>query len=257
MSPQQFTRGVQPVAIIRWLAACCILLCAGACSPLFPDDKDKIAAPAADTASVDGAEGADGSPAAIDAGARPVACPAGTGSTDPTARIRPAKDACPAQTPPWFDKDKAPTATLTLEAGVWDATNEVFVPWTDGQWAPIHWGMRMGAGVWTALRVKLPGETAATVELEISVPGLVDCKVVGTTIPKTASFKAVDGEPGVYVHGDAIYPGACILMAYKETDADAMCDRWMTIQAAVRRPDTDIWGEVVNVVRLYLGSAGP
>ena len=257
MSPQQFSPGLQPLAIIRRLTICCVLLHASACSPASPDDQEKVATPATDTSGADGAGSADSAPAVFDAGARPVACPTGTGTTDPPARTMPAKDACPAETPPWFEKDNPPAPTLTLEAGVWDASNEVFVPWTDGQWAPIHWGMRMGAGVWTALRVQLPGETADKVELELSVPGLVDCKVVGTTVPKTASFRAMDGEPGVYLHGNAFHPGACILMAYKETDANAMCDRWMTIRAAVRRPGTGIWGEVVNVVRLYLGSAGP
>ena len=233
--------------ILAWAVIC---LCASACSTLFPDDDEADKPPSvADTATSDSAGQADAGVQA-DAGARPVPCPTGSAAN----AVMPKPDACPAQELEWFKGSTPPAPTLKLESGVWDPIKEVFTPWQDGEWAPVHWGMRLGAGVWTALRVHLPGETADKVKLEVNVPGLIGCVVVGATIPKTADFLAVKGEPGVYVHGDKQHPGACILLAYNQAEIDAMCNEWMIIPAAVRVPGTDTWGEVVHVVRLYLDS---
>ncbi len=204
----------------------------------------------ADTAKVDTAAADTGSTPGFDAGPRPVQCPAGATVTHP--KERPSIGACEAVKPSWYAKDKVPAPSLKVVAGRWDKDGKKFVPWTNGEWAPIHWGMRMGAGVWTALRVELPGETAAKVGLELDVPGHVGCKAVGKTLTKMAYFDKVDGEPGVYIYGMGSHPGACVLLAYTPPEIANFCQAWMTIWASVRIPDTEKWGQAVNTVRLYI-----
>lgn len=186
-----------------------------------------------------------------DAGARPSPCPDPSVIKEDGHRTAPSKAACPADPPPWFTSGDPPAPTLEIKAGTLDESGE-FAPWTDGQWSPVHWGMRMGAGVWMVLRVTLPGETADEVELELDTPGLIGCELIGTTLMNQAVFKAVPGAPGVYQFGTSQLSGACVLIAYTPEEVNAFCDHWMVVTARVRRPGTDTWGEVSNVIRLFI-----
>lgn len=218
------------------------------CSFLESDDGGEVAGPAG----VDVGAAPDGDPnagdsatAGFDAGAPPVACPDGTAATG----VRPTPNACPAYVPPWFEADKVPAPTLTLAAGPGLSDSDEFVPWQDGQWAPIHLGMRGGVGVWTALQVKLPGETADKVKLLIDVPGIIDCGQAGLTLQPMVWFAKVPDQPGVYHYGGDHTPGACIQLMTKKSHG--MCNEWLTIHAAVRLPATDKWGHARYVVQLY------
>ena len=163
---------------VAWIAVAILAGAAvtvGGCSTLFPggDDDDKTTPSVTDAGGVDGGPSAkdggttavdSGSGAVFDGGPRPVVCPDGVSATNKPAAMPPAVDACTMSAPPWWDAGKAPAPTLKVETGVWDVKEGKFVPWSYGQWAPIHFGMRMGAGVWTALQVTLPGETADKLE---------------------------------------------------------------------------------------------
>ena len=147
-----------------------------------------------------------------DVGPRPQACP-DPDVIGPADKVPPAIDACPAEAPAWFEGSDTPAPTLKLTAGTLAESN-AFVPFEDGDWAPIHWGMRMGAGVWVVLQVELPGETADQVTLELDTPGHIGCELIGTTLLNQASFAAVDGKPGVYQLGAGQFQGACVLLSY-------------------------------------------
>ncbi len=237
-----------------------VLFCTTSCS----DDSPSGAQPAA-TSSTDDETGGTSETSATsdtgrpdtprypDAGPRPKACPDPAALGDGSHTTPPLLTACPAEMPDWFaDKDATPAPTLTVRAGTLDSESKAFVPWVDGQWAPVHWGMRMGAGVWVALHVELPGETADTVELELDTPGMIGCKLIGTTMIHKVVFTAVPGEPGVYSYGTSPANGACVLLAYTPDEVNAFCDHWMVVTLRLRVPDTDVWGEISHVVRLYI-----
>ncbi len=265
---QQFSENLAPplrsIGVVMAVVFAVLGLVAGSCAEAFPVAGDAggpggdVAlgdALAADGGLVDSAAADSVQVPPYDAGARPVGCPEGADVS--SSGTMPSPDACDLAAPPWWPDAATPAATLQVEAGVLDPETGVFASLHDGQWAPIHWGMRQGAGFWTALRVHLPGETAAKVRMQLYVPGLIECAVVGTTIP-VAYFDAVPGEPGVYQYGSSPgLPGACILLAFSPADVNALCDNWMTVHAAVRVPDTDLWGEDVHVVRLYIEDQGP
>jgi len=225
----------------------------GACSDSPGVTQGKVTGPDAADAAADAV--ADAPDAAAKDAAWPAldaAPPLGDAcSSSDAALVTPA--ACPAATPPWWTARPAPAPSLQLDIGSFDVAKGEFTPWAQGQWAPMHLGMRTGFGVWAVIAVKLPAGTPDPVALHVAADGLVGCDVVGSTVTKTMKFHHVSGSDGLYVNASALVPGgACVLVTTGSgpDKALAMCGQWMTIRAQVGTQG-GAWGEATRVVRLY------
>lgn len=164
-----------------------------------------------------------------------------------------APESCAGVPPPWLEGKPVPAPTLKLDLGNWDAASGTFTPWTAGQWAPMHLGMRAGFGVWTVLAVRLPAGTADPVKLHVTADALAGCEVVGSTVTSVMSFHQVPGDETLWVNADSLSPGgACVLIGGgNPTKPWDYCGQWLTVSAQVGTKDGVSWGEVKRVVRLY------
>lgn len=159
--------------------------------------------------------------------------------------------ACPATAPPWY-KDAPPPASLPLQIGSFNTATGTFAPWSDGQWAPMHLGMRGGFGVWTVLAVRLPAGTPDPVKLRVVADGLQGCDIVGQTVTNVMNFHAVPGDETLFVNADALDSGgACVLFGHHYPRKNEFCGQWVTIHAQVGFKDGTAWGEASKIVRLY------
>jgi hypothetical protein len=171
--------------------------------------------------------------------------------TLPVIEPQPASSACSEPPTPWYPNG-APAPTLELEIGDVDPATGTFHVWQDGHEAPMHLGMRMGSGVWTVIRVKMPGTTEPKITLQVDTPGLIDCVPKGVTLAPTMSFVPVPGQAGYYWNYSVGLPGACVQLSVGPPDEVAkLCGEWMHLVARVRDTKTDAWGQVLRVVRLY------
>jgi len=245
----------------RLVAVAAILACVPACAG--SSDAAPGTSALGDAASSDGTGGDTVSRSRADASKAnvalpgPVTCAKPWNPSDPpiepVIEPQPAVDACPLPAPAtaWYASG-APAPTLKLEIGNVDPATGELTAWNDGHEAPIHLGMRTGGGVWTVIRVELPGVTAPTVKLEVETPALIDCAVAGFTLVPNMTFVPVPGMPGHYWNYAVGLPGACVQLPVGAPSAVLkLCGEWMHLVARVHDTTSGAWGEVVRVVRLY------
>ncbi len=153
----------------------------------------------------------------------------------------------------WDTPDgKAPTPpTLQFALGAGDVDSGAFVPYNEGQWAPIVEGVQGGIHVWAAARVKLPPGTPPKVTLEIAGHSLLDCKPVATELAGTSKAIATadPNMPGWWTNARANVPG--VPVAFEKNVAAPYCGQWIELVAEVRVPGSTTWGRGSVVLRLF------
>jgi len=153
----------------------------------------------------------------------------------------------------WDTPDgKAPgPPTLLFELGAGDVDTGAFVPYVEGQWAPIVEGVQGGIHVWAAARVKLPPGTPPKITLEIAGHSNLDCKPVATELAGTSKAIATadPSKPGWWTNARANVPG--VPVAFEKNVAGPYCGQWIELVAEVRVPGTQNWGRGSVIVRLF------
>ncbi len=165
---------------------------------------------------------------------------------------------CTTTLPTWYSGQQAPKPTLALELGTYNMETGKFDPLIDGQWAPMHTGMRGGAGVWVVYRVQLPASSPDEVKLFVDGDGLIGCEPVAVTVTSMMKFVRVPGPGNYWVNATPAFPGgACVLLGLGSSKAKDVCGQFLTVHAAVGLKDKTAWGQVDRTVRLYGFRQGP
>lgn len=234
------------------------------------DDSVADAAGSVDTPVTDAPADAAGdvSPAALG----PPSCPAGappklcfTGcepgpQTAVTPLAKPDPKACPPATPQlvWDGDGTAPPPTMPVELGVSDPVTGVFVPYKDGQWAPIVHGVQGGIHVWAGLRAALPKSTPkppAKILVEMAGRSLLGCQPVAAEL-STKMFLFAESGPPPGPASAGWWSGASTLaagvpVAFSENEPLPYCGKWIELRVEVRLPGTTVWGVGSTWLRLY------
>ncbi|MSP92370.1 MAG: hypothetical protein EXR79_11295 [Myxococcales bacterium] len=148
-----------------------------------------------------------------------------------------------------WPKGPTPPPTLTVELGAVHPKTGAFVPYQDGQWAPIVHGVQGGIHVWTALRTTLPGFQGAKATLEVGANSYLDCKNVATELARKPIAFADPSQPGTWTTASLLLPPTPV--AFDENVPGPYCGKWIVLRAEVRLPGTQQWGHAVKVLRLY------
>lgn len=146
----------------------------------------------------------------------------------------------------WFAEVPAPTLALTLGRG--DAAG-TFIPYLDGDWAPIFYGPQGGFHLWAGFRTQLPGKTDASLLMDVQVWSESSCIKVASGLGSVATvLLGSDGNysnvyTGAYGLADAFFVPASSSRFY--------CGQWVTLHVRARLRDTGLWGESAVTVRIY------
>jgi hypothetical protein len=158
---------------------------------------------------------------------------------------------CPPLGPvlPWPTPDGAPPSppTLDVELGTSEEQTGAFVPYVEGQWAPIVHGVQGGIHVWAAVRTTLPGQKPGKTTLTIAGKSLLECKPVAAELTGTALVHA--DLSGKWTSASVAVPGTPI--AFVDTSPVPYCGQWITLEVEVRHPETLQWGRASVLLRLY------
>lgn len=153
----------------------------------------------------------------------------------------------------WATGDGKPPGppTLQVELGAGDVDSGAFVPYGDGQWAPIVQGIQGGVHVWAALRVALPNATGPKVVVEVAGHAKLNCKVVATQLAGATKAQAIADptKPGTFTTAKALVPGLAV--AFEDKTGGPYCGQWVEVVVEVREPVTQQWGRASAVVRLF------
>ena len=142
-----------------------------------------------------------------------------------------------------------PPTSLAVEIGAVHPKTGAFVPYQDGQWAPIVHGVQGGIHVWAALRTTLPGFSGAKATLEVGANSYLDCKNVATELARKPIAFADPSQPGTWTTASLLLPPTPV--AFDENVPGPYCGKWIVLHAEVRLPGTQKWGQASRVLRLY------
>lgn len=144
-----------------------------------------------------------------------------------------------------------PVPTLQLELGRSATGSGAFVPWEQGEWAPIRYGSNVGFHVTVALRVALPGETAAKVKLKVQARGNFECnETAAGAAPVDWLHQDMEWDDA-YTNADALSGGIWVRFPVSRDLSFRYCGIWLEIYVAVQEPASGAWGEGSRMVRLY------
>lgn len=151
----------------------------------------------------------------------------------------------------WSTPDgKPPQAPeLQVELGTSHPETGAFVPYVDGQWAPIVHGVQGGIHVWAAVRTTLPEQKAVKATLTIAGQSFLACKQVATELTGTTLVRPDGAKPGTFTSASIAVPGEAI--AFSSDQPGPYCGQWIVLEVEVRHPVTLQWGRASVLLRLY------
>ena len=218
-----------------------------------------------DAALVDGTDiaGSDAESCPQDAGAYPVdvvgELPAGLCfvGASPAADAfvldvpAPSDCTCAPDPPTFFGSDPIAAPTLSPELGYGDAATGAFVPYADGDWAPITHGPQGGIHVWAAFRAAIAGATEPKIKVMTRATSTIGCALAGVNLT-TAVLATPDAAVlGTYTNASAVAPGLQVAFPVWGGQSAAYCGQWLELHMQIRDPVSGAWGEVKRTVRLY------
>lgn len=212
---------------------------------------DTAVSDAADVTVLTDATAADtGAAQDVDAGPPGVCFKGGPPQGDAFVADVPAPDAAPcpppAVPPGWFADVPPATLSLTLGTGGSDGN---FVPYSNGDWAPMVYGAQGGFHVWAGFKTVLPGHTEPKVTMEVQIWSESECVKVGNGLGTlVTAVQLADGSysnvfPTSMGVADAFYLVAALSWQY--------CGQWVTMHVRAHLPETAVWGESQVTLRLY------
>ena len=152
-------------------------------------------------------------------------------------------------TAPKFFPDKAPAPSLKVEVGTHDPATGAFVPYSDGQWLPMVHGPQGGFHVFAAIRVQLPGQSAAVVKMQSEAIGWIDCKEVALGQQPVIFVKPDKG--GGYTTATLSHAGTLVIFPVQSKDSWQYCGKWIELMVRVKDVVSGAWGQTHLTVRLF------
>ncbi len=138
---------------------------------------------------------------------------------------------------------------LQVELGTSDADTGAFVPYVDGQWAPIVHGVQGGIHVWAAVRTTLPGQKPVKTALAIAGKSFLACQPVAMELTGSTLVRPDGTKPGTFTSASIAVPGEAI--AFTGVLPGPYCGQWIVLEIEIRHPVTQQWGRASVLLRLY------